>query len=299
MRLLKNFSVPFRIFNVFGGIFLFAFSPIYDQHAQHAAETEKKRAFNEGNNFIKLGRYAEALVAYEKAVALDSTWAKAHYGRALALKGSRRYSEAAQAYQIAIQHDPNFGEAYFALGRLYSELDQHDKAIAVLRQATEHMPASPTGAAYKAFYALGLAYDKMSQYREAANAFRRAKELNAKYFWAAYMLGNALNKLGQYDEALAEVEGALALKENLHLAWVLQAEIYNAKNQPELALNAAQAALQARTGYAPANFEAGRALKLLRRFEEARSHFLAAGKDRAWQKNVEYEIEDIKRLQQN
>jgi tetratricopeptide (TPR) repeat protein len=285
--------------SVVGGIFLIAFSPVHEQQAQNAAENEKKRAFNDGNNFIKLGRYDEALIAYDKAINLDSTWGKAYYGKALALKGSRRYSEAVQAYQIAIRRDPNFGEAYFALGILYSEIEQHDKAIVVLRQATEHLHASPTGAAYKAFYALGLAYDKMNQFKEAVNALRRAQELNAKYFWAFYMLGNVLNKLGQYDEALAEIEGALALKENLHLALALQAEIYNAKNQPELALKAAQASLQASAGYPRANFEAGRALKLLRRFDEATTYFRAAGKDRAWQKNVEYEIEDIKRLQQN
>ncbi|MDZ7362460.1 MAG: tetratricopeptide repeat protein [candidate division KSB1 bacterium] len=304
MRLLKNCVVPFFfIVPLFGEFFFFDLPPVLAQQPV-ADENEKKRAFNEGNNFIKLGRHGEALAAYEKALKIDSTWAKAHYGKGLALKGLRRYPEALRAYQNAIRFDAGFGEAYFALSRLYSDLEQYDNAIGVLQKAVARQSHTgvadfPAGVTEKIFYALGLAYDKKNQHQEAANAFRRAAELNAKNFWAFYMLGNTLNKLGEYDEALAAVENAVALKENLHLALALQAEIYNGKNQPEQALKAAQAALQARADYAPANFEAGRALKILGRYNEAETYFLQAGKNPAWKKNAAYELEDIKRLRQN
>jgi superkiller protein 3 len=297
MRLLKNCVVPFFVL-LLGEFFFLDLPPVLAQQSG-PDENEKKRAFNEGNNFIKLGRHAEALAAYEKALKIDSTWAKAYYGKGLALKGLRRYPEARRAYQNAIRLDADFGEAYFALSRLYNDLEQYDNAIAILQKAAARQSDFPAGVAEKIFYALGLAYDKKNQHQEAANAFRRAAELNAKYFWAFYMLGNALNKLGEYDEALAAVENAIALKENAHLALALQAEIHNGKNQPEQALKAAQAALQAKAGYAHANFEAGRALKILGRYSEAEIYFLEAGKNPVWKKNVAYELEEIKRLRQN
>ena len=256
-------------------------------------ENAKKQAFNDGNGLLKLGRHAEALAAYEKALQIDSTWAKADYGRGLALKGLRRYPDAIQAYKNAVRRDPTFGEAYFALGKIHSELEQFDEAISAYRKAVAHQPDS-----YKAFYALGLAYDKKNLHREAAAAFRRARQLEAKSFWAAYMLASTLNKLDEYDAALGTVDSVLALKENLHLVLSLQAQIYNAKNQPQQALEAAQAALKAKAGYAHAAYEAGRALKVLARYDEADVYFHEAAKDRAWKQNVDYELEELERLRE-
>lgn len=292
-RLHKNFGVIFIIlFNLWGVLFLLPTALHGWQTSQAQTSNEKKRAFNNGNNFIKLGRYSEALTAYEKAAALDSVWAKAYYGKGLALKNLRRYSEAVQAYQTAIRHDPVFAEAYLALGKLYNDLEQYDQALEVLKKAIVQQPDS-----YQIHYALGLAYDKKGQTLEAVKAFQRAQQINPKYFLAGYMLGQTLNKLGRYDEALAVVESVVALKENLHLGLTLRAEIYNATDQPAAALQAAQAALQVQAHYAPANFEAGRALKALRRYNEAINYFLAAAKERSWQPTAEYEIEEIKKLQ--
>lgn len=292
-RLHKNSSVIFIIVINLWGVLIFLPTALLGWQASQAQiNNAKKRAFNDGNNFIKLGRYIEALAAYEKAAALDSVWAKAYYGKGLALKNLRRYAEAVQAYQTAIRHDPAFAEAYLALGKLHSDLEQYDQALEVLQKAIVQQPDS-----YQAYYALGLAYDKKSQTLEAVKAFQRAQQINPKYFLAGYMLGQTLNKLGRYDEALAVVASAVALKENLHLGLTLRAEIYNAKNEPAAALQAAQAALQVQANYAPANFEAGRALKALRRYNEAINYFLAAAQERSWQQTAEYEIEEIKKLQ--
>lgn len=293
------FQIRAVVFAVFMGVNVFIHSaPGQTPTSSVAPQTQrnenaKKQAFNDGNGLLKLGRYAEALAAYEKALQLDSTWAKADYGRGLALKGLRRYPDAIQAYQNAIRHDPTFGEAYFALGKIHSELEQFDDAINAYRKAVAHQPDS-----YKAFYALGLAYDKKNLHREAAAAFRRARQLDAKSFWAAYMLATTLNKMDEHDAALALVDSVLALKENLHLLLSLQAQIYNAQNQPQQALEAAQAALKAKAGYAHAAYEAGRALKTLARYGEAATYFLEAAKDRAWKKNVDYELEELERLRQ-
>ncbi|MCI0693158.1 tetratricopeptide repeat protein [candidate division KSB1 bacterium] len=287
------------VFAVVMGVSVFSHSTLGQTLAQPVTpqmqqdENAKKQAFNDGNGLLKLGRYAEALAAYEKALQLDSTWAKADYGRGLALKGLRRHPDAIQAYQNAIRHDPTFGEAYFALGKIHSELEQFDEAISAYRKAAAHQPDS-----YKAFYELGLAYDKKNLHREAAAAFRRARRLDSKSFWAAYMLATTLNRLEDQDAALAVVDSALALKENLHLLLSLQAQIYNAQNQPQQALEAAQAALKTRAGYAHAAYEAGRALKTLTRYNEATAYFLEAAKDRAWKKNVDYELEELKQLRQ-
>jgi len=56
--------------------------------------------------------------------------------------------------------------------------------------------------------------------------------------------------------------------------------------------------LKAKTGYAHAAYEAGRALKALARYNEAATYFLEAAKARVWKKNVDYELEELERLRQ-
>jgi tetratricopeptide (TPR) repeat protein len=254
-------------------------------------ENEKKRAYNDGNSLLKRGQYAEALAAYEQSLKVDSTFAKAHYGRGLALKGLRRPQEAIKAYQTAIRLDPADDAAYFALGKIYSDLEQHDNAISVYQKAIEREPNS-----YKAYYELGLSYQKKNQFKEAVEVFRKATQLNSNYHQAFYALGSSLNKLGNNQEALAALQNAVAWKDK-HLVYILQAEILLQMDKHEEALQTAQEALKAKPNSAAASYYAGRALKDMGRYSEAIAYFSEAKKDRAWQKSADYEIDGIQQLQ--
>lgn len=67
---------------------------------------EKKRSFLErGNAHFKAGQYAKALEMYDKALSLDSSYAKAWNNRSLALQKLGRNREAADSRQrfLALQ----------------------------------------------------------------------------------------------------------------------------------------------------------------------------------------------------
>jgi protein O-GlcNAc transferase len=80
-----------------------------------------------GNTYFELKRYDEALVVYEKALALksDLIWACIGGGNTPA-----EFKSYLAAYERALAVNPNFAETWVGYGNTYFELDRHDEALA-------------------------------------------------------------------------------------------------------------------------------------------------------------------------
>jgi tetratricopeptide (TPR) repeat protein len=257
-----------------------------------AREVERNRALNEGNTLLKSGRENEALAAYDQALKADSTFARAWYGKGLALRKLRRPQEAVLAYKAAIRHDPKDPQAYFALGNIYTDLEKYNDAVGVYDQAVAIDPKLS-----KAYYQRGLAYDKMNKTKDAINSFKMATEVDPNYDLAFSSLGVALGKDGQMQEAVKAYESAVAIKPS-EVTYYRLAETYNKMQNHQAALTAAENGLKKKPGYAPAAMEAGLALKAMGRYNEAVEKFQAAARDLKWKQSAEYQIDDIKRLRE-
>lgn len=250
-----------------------------------------KKAYNDGNNAFKLGQYQEALDDYNKAIALDSTFALAYYGKGLALKKLRKYEDATDAYRAAVRHNKMFSEAYIALGKIYSERGMVDNAVKTYEQAIQNDPSSE-----KAYYELGAIYlNKKKNYNKAAQNFTKATQIDPEYDLAFYSLGVALTELGRLDEGLLALENAIAVSKRKR--WeephYRMAVIYNKQGQYSNAKQAADEALSLSKNYAPAAYEAGKACKELGQLSEAINYFQIAAKNRVWKRAAEYEIDMI------
>jgi len=82
-------------------------------------------------------RYAEAVPAYEQAVALDSTLLNAWYYLGDAFFRLGRYREALLAFGNATAIDPDFVDAYFYEGLVYRQLGLPQEEKAVLGRGLE------------------------------------------------------------------------------------------------------------------------------------------------------------------
>ncbi|RMG84673.1 MAG: tetratricopeptide repeat protein, partial [Chloroflexi bacterium] len=118
---------------------------------------------DKGYSLTELGRYDEALQAYEQAIALqpDYAWAWARKGRTLRLMG--RYKEAFDCYEYALAIHPNYAWAWNGKG---------------------------------------IILDRMGKHEEALSCFIRATELSPDDVWYWYNRADVLQKLGRYDEAI-------------------------------------------------------------------------------------------------
>ena len=93
--------------------------------------------YNRGFALTSEERYAEAVPAYEQAVALDSTLLNAWYYLGDAFFRLGRYREALLAFGNATAIDPDFVEAWFYEGQIYRQLGYPEEEKEALRRGLE------------------------------------------------------------------------------------------------------------------------------------------------------------------
>ncbi len=191
---------------------------------------EISELMDKGYSLTELGFAEEALVAYDRALALDphSAWAWARKGRTLRLLG--RYDEALAAYDRALALNPHFAWAWTGKGQVLERLGQTERALAAHQTATELHPDNVwawynqaevlytrrdyEGAMRVLDRALhidphhaeswakrGQVLRTLERLPEALNAYNRALELNPRYAWAWNGKGLACAALGRWEEA--------------------------------------------------------------------------------------------------
>ena len=123
-----------------------------------AIPNQAQQLVSTGRSFAGEHRYAEARIAFEKALALDSLDALAHYelGNLDAQLG--RLEAAVGAYEAALATDPNFEDARHNLAVIEADRGHLPKAVALLEQLPRHVVALET---------LALFYVKQGRYGRA------------------------------------------------------------------------------------------------------------------------------------
>ena len=106
------------------------------------AGQEARRWNNEGVALIQLGRYEEALKAYDKAIELNPNDAVTWCNKGVVLRVFGRYEEALKAYDKAIELKPDLAEAWYGKGCVYFLKGDKRNALENLSKAIELNPIS-------------------------------------------------------------------------------------------------------------------------------------------------------------
>jgi eukaryotic-like serine/threonine-protein kinase len=183
-----------------------------------------------------------ALDYFERAIALDSGFARAHAGVAQVFAVLPIYSnvdaeeaiaKAREAGRRALAHDSTLAEAHAALGYVLSASWDWDGADRAFRRALQLDPGNATA---HQWYGLYLAMHRRLE--EALEALRRARELDPLSLIINSNLGSMLYATGRLDEALAQLRHTHALHPNpvssRHLFSL--ASVYAAKGMHDEAL---------------------------------------------------------------
>ena len=124
-------------------------------------------------------------------------------------------AEAVKAYQRAVELAPNNYYPHFALGQADAILLQHENAIAALTQAAkiaeETQTATPEEltAIYKA---LGRAYFRRDRVDEAITAWTKIAELDPENIFTRIELADLLREQELYEQAIAQHEAIIQFK---------------------------------------------------------------------------------------
>jgi predicted O-linked N-acetylglucosamine transferase (SPINDLY family) len=154
-----------------------------------------------------LGRLDAALAAFDQAIALDRSYAPAHFNRGVALQLQGRLDEAVAAYGAAMNLRPDYAEAATNAAIVLQELGRLDDAVRGFELVAGLKPD-----ASEPYNNLGIALLARGQPAEAVTAFQRALALKPDYSQAFYNMGNAWRELGKPEGAIAAYGQALRLR---------------------------------------------------------------------------------------
>ena len=100
--------------------------------------------YNLGNALFMQDKFAEAVDAYNKALAINES-TLCHYNIAVAYQDMEQLDKAAEHYQKAIDMDQANVEAYLSLGDIFIKLNRNEEALqcfnAVLEQEPDNLDA--------------------------------------------------------------------------------------------------------------------------------------------------------------
>jgi tetratricopeptide (TPR) repeat protein len=195
---------------------------------------------NDGQRYVKSGKYQEAVIQFRNALEIDPRYAAAHYqlGRAyLVLKnpsaayrelteavtldpanfdaqiqlatlllGSRQLDQAQSVAQKVLAVDPGNVRAHAILGEKYTLTRDFPKAIHEFRQVVAAEPQRIENHA-----ALGAVYRAAGQFAEAEEAYKQAIAINPKSAPAHIALSQFLFSLGKLPGAEVEMRVACDL----------------------------------------------------------------------------------------
>lgn len=169
---------------------------------------------NKGMSLSALGRREEAIICYDKALAIDAGEAKIWSNKGFDLQQLGRHGEALKCYEKALTIAPqldgvwsNKGSCLDAMGRFEEALVCYDNAL-----VTDFRNG-------KTWNNKGRVLDSLGRSREAIGCYQEALAVDPRYAEAWNNLGACLNTLGKHKEALACYEKALAIDPQYSHAW--------------------------------------------------------------------------------
>ena len=194
--------------------------------------------FSYGTALHLMNRFEDALVHFEKAIALNPKFIVALNNRGLALAKLKRFTEALASYDQALAVQPNFGDAHNNRGNALTALMRFEDALASFDRAIAARPDSA-----EAHCNRGNALLELGRFDDAAAAFDRAIAIRPDFAEAHRGRGDALAHLNRFDEAMASFDRAIAIKSLYVDAWISRAETLFTCNRNDEAVKSAQAAI--------------------------------------------------------
>jgi Tfp pilus assembly protein PilF len=128
---------------------------------------------NRGNILAQQGNFAEAMLDFNKAIAIDPNYANAYYNRGITYTKEGYLTQAVFDYNKAININPEYAKAYNNRGNIYYTQNRFIRAISDYGKA---ITLNPTLA--EAYNDRGNAYCKQGDFIQAISDYNKAIALN-------------------------------------------------------------------------------------------------------------------------
>ena len=159
---------------------------------------------------LELGKPVTLTLGVNGPLTIDPDDATSYYQLGLRYLRNDEADLAVMALRRAITLRPDLDEAHLFLGLAYTSVGTYASAEVEYLRAIALRPTNP-----EAYNYLGLVYHQQQRYRQALQAYRQAIAQAPEYAVAYVNLAASHEALGQVDEALAAYRQALQHDANL------------------------------------------------------------------------------------
>ncbi len=152
--------------------------------------------YNQGIDFLQTKRYADAIVAFQRAIAEDSNKAKYYYSLALAYMETKRLKEAKEILEQGLEVDPGYGSNYKLMGDYYYANKKYAKAGSYYENAITYGNDS-----YNDYMNLGYAYSKIGNFKKALDNFLIAEQKAPHHIEIRFTVATTYFKANEFASA--------------------------------------------------------------------------------------------------
>jgi tetratricopeptide (TPR) repeat protein len=177
-----------------------------------------RQSFDAGTRLFKIARYNQAILSFDRAVALKPDLVEAYLMRGKSYVGNAQPDKALADFAKVIELSPSDPTGWHERGAAYLDLNKFDEAIA---DASKAIAVKPTLAA--AYNLRGSAIRKRGDPAKALEDFNRAVELepSADNY---YQRGATYQLLGEHRKAIADFDQVINIIPDLGNAFFSRAE---------------------------------------------------------------------------
>jgi predicted O-linked N-acetylglucosamine transferase (SPINDLY family) len=162
--------------------------------------------FNLGSLYEEIGKLDDAIKNYNCALSINSLYFEALNNLGNIFAKSKKFDQAIQSLKKAINIKPDYLEAHLSLGNIYQKNGELAKAIDCFKSVLEINPDFS-----EMHNNLGVLFQEVSKLSDAKFHFEKALELKPKFKEANNNLGNILKTMGMLQDAKLYYEQAVSI----------------------------------------------------------------------------------------
>jgi tetratricopeptide (TPR) repeat protein len=235
-----------------------------------SSSPEAIAAYQEGVRQWRMFYFAEAKESFERAIALDSTFAMAWGRLALVHEGTRNEAAGRAAVDRALDLSVDATERERMYIRLWHALFHYDYTTGA-RIADSLLQLYPRET--EVYVYRGNLWENEKNFDKAVALYRKAVEIDSGFAMGYMVLGYAYSTLGNQEEALAAMERYIALSPNTADPRASYADLLVRVGRYDEALEQYRASLAIRSDYWYAIQEIGKVYTTLGRLKDAQAQF--------------------------
>jgi tetratricopeptide (TPR) repeat protein len=227
-----------------------------------------------GTGFYEIGDCAQAVTAYDRALAVDDRCVEAYCGRGNARRYQGDYTGSWEDFNLAVQLDPSHGVAY--IGRALATCFGHhpDARASEDFQQGQNLLIQPQNAI--AYVMRGTAKAQLYDNQGAIEDYTTAIELNPRLVLAYNNRGNLRQHFGDVDGAISDFSNVLAINPYSPIAYNNRAIIYTQIGQFSAAIADYQKAIELQPDFVSVYNNQGNAYCQMGDYPNAIAHYSQA-----------------------